>query len=152
MESLEERVQDLSPTTAIATLVRDLDRERSVATDRRASYLSIRPMPAGAIAVYTHAQHVSIAVEPSKALELHDAMPYAEHLLKTPSTTYMVVKDEDLVVHFDAVLELALASVDWRAIAPSITLGSGAENKPIDEPDICPDCWYEVNPAGTCWC
>jgi hypothetical protein len=152
MRSLEERLQDLNPTSVIATLVRDLDKERSIASDRRANYLSLRPTPVGAIAVYTHSLHVSIAVEPAKAVALRGTMPYADQILKTPATTYLVVKDTDLNAHFKAVLELAIQSVDWRASGPSMTLGSGHQNKPVVEVETCPNCWTQVTPAGECWC
>ena len=152
MTNLEERLQDLNPTSKIKALVRDLAQARSIASDRRANYLSLRPSPVGAIAVYTHSQHVSIAVEPAKAVALRTAMPFADQILKTPSTTYMVVKDTDLNAHFKIVLELAVQSVDWRATGPSMTLGSGPQNKPVLEPETCPNCWTQVTPAGECWC
>lgn len=152
MTSLDERLQDLNPTSTIAKLVGDLDKERSLASDRRASYLSLRPALVGAIAVYTHSQHVSIAVEPAKAVTLRATMPYADQILKTPATTYLVVKDADIRVHFKAVLELAVQSIDWRAIGPSMTLGSGPQNKLVMERETCPDCWTEVTPAGECLC
>jgi hypothetical protein len=152
MTSLEERLQDLSPTSAIATLVHDVDRQRSLASDRRADYLSLRPAPVGAIAIYTHAQHVSIAVEPAKAVALRGTMPYAEQILKTPATTYLLVKDSNLEDHFKEVLDLAIQSIEWRALGPSMTLGSGPLNKPVVVPEVCPNCWYEVTPGGGCWC
>ena len=152
MRSLDERLQDLNPTPAIATLVRDLDKERNIASDRRANYISLRPAPVGAIAVYTHSLHVSIAVEPAKAVALRGTMPYADQILKTPATTYIVVNDTDLNAHFNAVLELSIQSVDWRATGPSMTLGSGPQTKPVAEPETCPNCWTQVTPAGGCWC
>jgi hypothetical protein len=152
MKNLEERLKDLNPTSVIATFVRDLDKERNVASDRRASYVSLRPTPVGAIAVYSHPHHLSIAVEPQKAVALRGLMPYADQILKSPATTYVVVKDTDLSSHFTAVLELAIQSVDWRASGPSTTLGSGHHNKPVVEVEICPDCNYQVTPSGECGC
>ena len=152
MAELTEQLTDLRASSSVALFVQRLAAVRNVAADRRANYLSLRPDPVGAIAVYAHAGHVSIAVEPAKAKGLRTQEPFREQILKTPATTYVVVSEADLLVHDEAVVAVALESVDWRATGPASTLGKGGGRSASEEQDTCPNCWTLISPAGGCWC
>lgn len=114
--------------------------------------MSLRPLPVGAIAVYCHAAHISIAVDPPKAAALRASTTYQKQIPKTPATTYIVVGDGLLAHDFEDVLELAVESVDWRVQGPQTTLGAGHNSKVTYEPEVCPNCWNEITAAGACWC
>jgi hypothetical protein len=79
-------------------------------------------------------------------------MPYVALIRKTPATTYVIVHAPDLEQNFETVLQLAIESVDWRALGPNMTARNGGGAKPPDERETCPSCWSEITPAGTCWC
>lgn len=146
-QAIEGQLDDLKASGPVRRLVRDLA-VRPIVTDRRANYLSVRPHPVGAIAVYAHAHKVSIAVEPLKAQDLH--LPGATLQKKTPGTTYVVLDDANIDASYEAVRDLALGAVDWRATGPAMTLGHGRHAQHTPEPDICPNCWLEITPSGAC--
>lgn len=151
---LEEQLSRLDPIPAVESFVRDLCGTRNVETHHRANYLSIRPAPVGAIAVYAHAQHVSIAVAPDKAQVLRTSMPYAEHIEKTPATTYLIIRGAQMTEHHPALLDLAAESLDWRATGPNVSArqGNSAGTTNRKEVETCPNCWTEISPGGGCWC
>lgn len=141
------QLDDLKASVTIRRLVHDLTARR-IMTDRRSNYLSVRPHPVGAIAVYAHAHKVSIAVEPLKVQALH--LPGATLQKKTPGTTYVVLDDASIDAAYGAVRDLALGAVDWRATGPAMTLGHGRHAGHAPEPDVCPNCWLEITPSGSC--
>ena len=103
--------------------------------------------------MYAHAQHVSIAVSPDRALRLRTAMPYAEHIEKTPATTYVIVRAPHLPHHHQAVVDLAVEALGWRATGPRMSArSSGGTASPSAEIEICPTCWTEITPAEACLC
>jgi hypothetical protein len=152
MGNLEENLASLQAAPSVADFVRTMASARSVASDRRANYLSLRPVPVGAIAIYCHAGHVSIAVDPPKAVDLRSQKAFKKQILKTPSTTYVIVSEALVATEFARVVDLAIESVDWRAQGPQLTLGGGHQSKRQTEPDLCPNCWVQITPAGACWC
>ena len=147
---LDGQLEDLNASPTVRRLVRDVSKRRSVLTDRRGNYLSVRPLMVGAIAVYAHTNKISIAVEPSKAEALH----LAGKSLRTPtsSTTYVVLESADVQSAYPEVLDLAIEALDWRATGPAVTLGHDRGAHPNREVEICPECWTEITPAGTCIC
>ena len=152
MNEITEKLTDLKASSHVTSFVQRVAGERNVVADRRANYLSLRPLPVGAIAVYAHSAHVSIAVEPGKAKALQSQAHFRQQILKTPATTYIIVKESDLATHEEAVVAVAVESMDWRAIGPSSTLGKGGSKASVMEQDTCPNCWTVISPGGGCWC
>jgi len=65
----------MAPLPAIEQVTRDVVTRRSVLSDRRGSYLSVRPAPTGAIAAYFHPATISIAVDPDHATAVAARFP-----------------------------------------------------------------------------
>lgn len=146
-QRIEDQLDDLKASGPVRRLVRDLS-VRQIVTDRRANYLSVRPYPIGAIALYAHAHKVSIAVEPLKAQDLH--LPGATLQKRTPGTTYVVLDDADIDASYGTVRDLALGAIDWRAVGPQMTLGHDRNAGYAPERETCPNCWLEITPSGAC--
>ena len=153
MRNLDEQISSLEPHPGVERLIREMVRSRPVTTDRRSNYLSVRPAPIGAIAVYAHSDHVSIACDPTAAKKIFDAVPAADLRPKTPATTYILFSSTAIDASFADIAEAALAAVDWRATGPQMTLGAGGNsrrNEPVR--DTCPNCWETITPSGACQC
>lgn len=145
--SVDDQLDDLKASATVRRLVHDLT-TRQILTHRRANYLSVRPHPVGAIAVYAHAHKVSIAVDSLHAQALH--LPGAVLQKKTSGTTYVVLDDAAVEAAYDAVRDLGLGAIEWRATGPAMTAGPGRNAGQKPEPEICPNCWLEITPSGAC--
>lgn len=148
--TLETLMTELEASPTIRRIVHELNQRCAVLADRRSSYVSLRPFPIGAIAAYAHARRISVAVEPTKALQLH--FPGASHHRVTRATTYVVIGDRDLERVFHEVLDLVVDSLSWRATGPATTLGAGRRRTRQEEPELCPIGWLTVTPSGVCGC
>ena len=136
----------------IARLLRDFATQRSLVSDRRDGYLSLRPAPVGAIALYAHTRRIDIAMQPHAAEKQLVRMPEGQLRRKTPGTTEFLVDDALLTDRYDEVLQLVLDALDWRSTGPPLTLGSGRGRTQFRTSKICPICNTEINPAGNCGC
>lgn len=152
MDTLQDDLTTLRPTDAVAELVRGVAAQRSVLTDRRSNYLSIRPAPLGAIAFYAYAQHVAIAVDPSAAEAASARLPGSTTKVITPATTHVIAHSAALLEAPDEALAICLRAIDWRTTGPPLTVGAKANAAPAYEPDVCPTCNTEITRAKTCFC
>ena len=146
---LNDPVDDLGPAQSIRRFVNDVAEQRPVLRARRHGYVSLRPSGDRAVAVYVHANRVSIACDPLKASSLN--LPGRKDPV-TPATTYVVLDSNELDTAHAAAVKLAVESLDWRAAGPSWS-ERGARGQLADlEQEICPDCRFVITPAGTCNC
>jgi hypothetical protein len=149
---LDAPLADLGPTPVVATLVEDLTTQRSLAADRRSNYLSLRPVPLGAIAVYVHRDRISVAMDPAKATRDITSVPGAKAQHRTPATTYVVIDADTISASYPAVLRWVVEAIDWRASGPQSTVGKGRSRSNSAERPICPNGWMEITPSGSCGC
>ena len=110
------------------------------------------PLGGGAIVLFAPADRVAIAVDPAKAYALEDEPEFRYQVPGTALTSYVVITAADLARYFDAVLELAAESLEWRA-APRVDswcarCGVGCATKR----DACPQCWVEIDDDGKRLC
>lgn len=142
-------LDDLGPTQSIRRFVHDVAEQRPVLPTRRHGYVSLRPSVDRAVAVYVHANRVSIACDPLKASSLNLA---GRRDPVTPATTYVVLDSDQLNTAHAAAVQLAVESLDWRAAGPSRSERAGRGQLADPEQEICPDCRFVITPAGTCDC
>jgi hypothetical protein len=152
MSDLNMDLMRLAPVSSVARLVHELVDRRNVQSDLRGNYLSLRPMPIGAIAIYVQPRRVSIAMEPHQAKLTVGSVAGAVLDPRTPATTYLVVPHDAIEVHYERVLELATRAVDWRATGPKRTLGESRSASRTEQPQTCQRCCMQRTPAGVCGC
>ncbi len=151
MSTLQEHLDDLSPTPQVRDLANALAERTAVESDRQGPYLSLRPSMEGAVAVYLHRTWVSIALPPERAPEVVDLVPGSTLDAKTPATTYWHVSADGLAGAADAVLGIAHEAVAWRATGPKSSIGNGSAAKKGEKPpSICPTHFYALTPSGAC--
>ncbi len=151
MSQLVDHLANLGPDRSILKLVRAAARERVLESGRRADYVSLRP-PDQAIACYVHRNRVSIAIDPGKA----DPLPHriaGTRLERRGPTTYVIAPTGVVAGREADALNLLLESIDWRAAGGrGRALGDRASKRTAREPDVCPNCWTQIAPAGACMC
>jgi hypothetical protein len=150
--ALNDDLAELHPAPEIARLLQDISNLRSVESDRRSDYLSLRPSPVGAIALFAHAGRVAIAKEPHLAVKNASRLHAATLRRATPATTYLLVDEQAIGQAHDVVLELALAAVDWRESGPPLTLESRTGQASARPVEICANGWQVITPSGACGC
>lgn len=150
--ALDQDLADLHPAPEIARLLQDISNLRSVESDRRSDYLSLRPSPVGAIALFAYAGRVAIAMEPHIAVKNASRLHTATLRRATPATTYFLVDEQAIGQAHDVVLELALAAVDWRDSGPPLTLESRTGQASARPVKICANGRQVITPSGACGC
>lgn len=152
MRAREETTRRVSPQAPIAELVEALRSRRAVEIGHRDDYGIVRARTTGEIAVYVHADRVAIAVAPERAYALEEVKPFERQVPRTPAISYVIVRARGVRKHFQTVLDLAIASVDWRSeeltSAFCACSGVGCQRGV----DACPNCWAEVTERGGCLC
>jgi len=145
-------LSDLRPESAIDRLARALVAARSVRTERRSDYVSLRPGSDAAIAVYVHKNRVSVALDPLEAPSLTHGITGADLQRITPATTYAVIDAASVGRAHDAVLELAFKALGWRAQGPRFAVGERGRQGAELVRDTCPTCWETIALNGECRC
>ncbi|MCF6508705.1 hypothetical protein E9549_15015 [Blastococcus sp. MG754426] len=148
MSTLQAHLDDLAATPPVRSLAEALAARTAIESDRTGTYVSLRPSLSGAIAVYAHRNRISIGLPPERAAEVVARFPGAKQEEKGP-TTYLQLSDELLANHATAVMDLAVEAVTWKAAGPASTLGGHAKQSE-KAPQICPEHWYALSPAGAC--
>jgi len=113
MSNLEPHLADLAPHRSIERVVRAAAKQRDLEVGRRADYVSLRP-PQRTIACYVHASRLSIAMDPAEAANVSRDLPVRLEK-RNPATTYVVVEAAVVSDRYHEVLDLIVASIDWRA-------------------------------------
>ena len=149
LTEMNGHLDDLGATQSIRRFVHDVAGQRPVLPTRRSAYVSLRPSVDRAVAVYVHANRVSIACDPLKASSLN--LPGRKDPV-TPATTYVVLDSDHLDTAHAAAVQLAVESLDWRAAGPSRSERAARGQVADLEQEVCPDCRFVVTPAGTCNC
>ncbi len=112
----------------------------------------VRARATGLVALYAHDDRVAICVSPERGYTLEPQKPFQHQIPQTRLSTYVIVTTDDLRQHFGTVLNLAVESLDWRALGEvtgvCIHCGAGCGR----QADACPNCWTEVNEWGGCLC
>lgn len=119
MTELTAALDDLAPEPGVRTLVEAVAAKRSVAAERVAAYVSLRPGIGGPIAAFVHRAYIDVAqpppVAPIKAAEI----PGATLIEKTPATTYVHVPLA--AVGLPGVLTMVQEALQWRSTMPDTT-------------------------------
>lgn len=150
--SLDQDLDSLRPAETIDRLLRAISSQRNVESDRRHAYVSIRPTPVGAIALYALPSRVSIAMEPQTARTQVLRIPKSKLEFATTATTYLLVEEAEVEASYEVVLEMALKAVDWRISGPPLTLGSRREQSATRPRKTCPIGNQAITPSGACGC
>ncbi len=102
--------------------------------------------------MFLHRDRVSVALDPVRAYELEHVPPFTLQLPRTPAVSYVIVGAGEIAPNFEAVVDLAVESLDWRACGrtPEICARCGVGCSVWL--DICPNCWVEVRQDGHCGC
>lgn len=152
MRAPEESTGRVRPQAPIAELIEALRSRRPVEIGHRDDYAMVRAGMTGEIAIYVHADRVAIAVTPERAYALEGVKPFERQVPRTPAISYVIVRTAGVRKHFQAVLDLAVESVDWRSeeltSAFCACSGVGCQRGV----DACPNCWTEVTERGGCLC
>lgn len=149
IQQLSSHLDDLAVAPAVREYVAAVTARRPVLSDRRGDYVSLRPTVDRPIAVYVHANRVSIACEPAKAASM--AWPGRKQKA-TPATTYMILDAAPLPAARAHAEDLAVDALHWRSSGPTQVMGRARAAAAARVEDICPDCWRVITPAGTCCC
>ena len=119
MTVLKAALDDLAPEAAVRALVEKVAAQRSVAPERMADYVSLRPGGGGPIAAFVHRTYVDVAQPPGVAAGKAAGVPGATLNEKTPATTYVRVPLG--VVDLPGVLTMMKEALVWRSSMPDTT-------------------------------
>lgn len=119
MTDLKAALDDLAPEAAVRALVEQVAAQRSVAPERIADYVSLRPSGGGPIAAFVHRTFVDVAQPPAVAAGKAADVPGATLDEKTPATTY--VRVPLAAVDLPGVLTMVKEALVWRSSMPDTT-------------------------------
>ena len=129
MTDLKAALDDLAPEPAVRALVEQVAGQRSVAPERMADYVSIRPGGGGPIAAFVHRTYVDVAQPPAVAVGKAASVPGTTLDEKTPATTFLRIP---LVsVHLPDVLTLVKEALAWRSSMPDTTGRDRSQQIPV---------------------
>jgi hypothetical protein len=129
MTNLNAALDALAPEPAVRTLVEQVAAQRSVAPERMADYISLRPGGGGPIAAFVHRTYVDVAQPPAVAAGKAAGVPGATLDEKTPATTYVRVPLAS--VHLSGVLTMVKEALAWRSSMPDTAGRDRSQQVPV---------------------